>query len=205
MARINLLPWREELRRQRQREFVFILAGAVVLTVLAGAYSWMHINGLIDYQESRNGFLQDEIAEVDKKLKSIQELDQIKARLIARMNVIQQLQSSRPQIVHLFDELVTTLPDGVYLTQVAQRGKQVTLNGQAQSNARVSALMRNVDDSGWLASPGLKVVATRNRGATESEPAAFELVVIQKQPKEEEESLAAAERPGKRKGKGKKR
>jgi type IV pilus assembly protein PilN len=199
MARINLLPWRERLRRQRQREFIFILAGAVVLTVLAGAYSWMHINGLIDYQESRNKFLQDEIAAVDKKLKSIQELDQIKARLIARMNVIQQLQSSRPQIVHLFDELVTTLPDGVYLTQVAQKGKQVTLNGQAQSNARVSALMRNVEDADWLAQPGLKVVETKKQqAATENEPAAFELVIKQKQPKEEEESLSAAAGQGKK-------
>ncbi|MGD2084265.1 MAG: PilN domain-containing protein [Chromatiales bacterium] len=205
MARINLLPWREGLRSRRQREFLFILAGAVVLTVLAGAYSWLHINGLIEYQEKRNGFLRDEIAEVDKKLKSIKELDEIKARLIARMNVIQQLQSSRPQIVHLFDELVITLPDGVYLNRVTQKGKQVTLTGQAQSNARVSALMRNIEDSGWLAKPSLKVVQTQKRGATEAEPASFELVAVQKQPKEDEDTLSMSDDGGNKKAKGKKR
>ena len=193
MARINLLPWREGLRAKRQREFLFITAGAVIVTVLAGAYSWVHINGLVDQQEQRNKFLRDEIVEVDKKIKSIQELDAIKARLIARMNVIQQLQSSRPEIVHLFDELVTTLPDGVYLTRVAQKGKQVMLTGQAQSNARVSALMRNIEDSAWLAQPGLKVVQTQKKGATETEPAAFELAAAQKQPKEDDEGGVSTE------------
>jgi type IV pilus assembly protein PilN len=206
MARINLLPWREGLRAKRQREFIFILAGAVLLTVLGGAYSWIHINGMIDYQERRNKFLRDEIAEVDKKIKSIQELDEIKARLIARMNVIQQLQSSRPQIVHLFDELVTTLPDGVYLTKVTQKGKQVSLAGQAQSNARVSALMRNIEGSDWLTKPGLRVVQVQRRQGSEAEPAAFELVAVQQQPNADEDagSGQGGQKAGgsKRKGKG---
>jgi type IV pilus assembly protein PilN len=188
MARINLLPWREQLRAERQREFGFILVGALIISGLIGFYAWSHVEGLIDDQRARNKFLKDEIAEVDKQLKSIKELDKLKSNLVSRMKVIEQLQSSRPQIVHLFDELVTVLPEGVYLTDVKQSGSLVTLNGQAQSNARVSALMRNIDASEWLTGPKLAVAESRaGRQRTVNEPVRFTVSARQQQPGSDEQ------------------
>jgi len=203
MARINLLPWRERLRKERQREFGFILAGAAVLAGLIGLYAWIHVEGLIDNQRNRNRYLQERIAEVDKQLKSIKELDSLKSNLISRMKVIEQLQSSRPQIVHLFDELVSILPEGVYLTKVVQKGEQLTLDGQAQSNARVSALMRSIEASEWLAAP--KLAVAENKGAKKrasNEPVRFRLTARQQQPGSDKES---GENKGKKGGKGKRR
>ena len=166
MARINLLPWREELRKQRQREFGVMVAGALFITLLLGFYVHLHISGMIDHQKARNGFLKKEIALMDQKIKEIKELEKIKAKLLARINIIQELQSSRPEIVHLFDELVTRTPDGSYLTEVKQSGKSVTINGRAQSNARVSSYMRNVDASQWLGSPSLQVIENKDNTGT---------------------------------------
>ena len=166
MARINLLPWREELRRQRQREFVVMIAGALFITLLLGFYVHLHISGMIDYQKGRNGFLKKEIAQMDNKIKEIQGLEKTKAKLLARINIIQELQSSRPEIVHLFDELVTRTPEGSYLTEVTQKGKAVLINGRAQSNARVSSYMRNVDASSWLGSPSLQVIENKDKTGT---------------------------------------
>lgn len=166
MARINLLPWRDNLRKQRQREFGIMVAGALFITLLLGFYVHLHISGMIDHQEARNGFLKREIAEMDNKIKEIKDLEKTKAKLLARINVIQQLQSSRPEVVHLFDELVTRTPDGAYLVDVKQTGKSVTINGRAQSNARVSSYMRNIDASEWLRSPSLRVIENKDRTGT---------------------------------------
>ncbi len=166
MARINLLPWREERRKQRQREFGVMIAGALSITVLLGVYVNMHISGIIDHQKARNGFLKSEIAEVDQKIKEIKELEKTKAKLLARINIIQELQGSRPEIVHLFDELVTRTPEGSYLTDVEQKGKVVTIKGRAQSNARVSSYMRNVDASKWLGVPNLQVIENKDKTGT---------------------------------------
>ncbi len=166
MARINLLPWRENLRRQRQREFGVMIAGALFITLLLGFYVHLHISGMIDYQKARNGFLKKEIAEMDRKIKEIKDLESTKAKLLARINVIQQLQSSRPEVVHLFDELVTRTPEGSYLTDVTQKVKAVTINGRAQSNARVSSYMRNIDVSEWLHAPSLQVVENKDKTGT---------------------------------------
>jgi type IV pilus assembly protein PilN len=166
MARINLLPWRENLRKQRQREFGLTAVGALVMTLLLGLFVHIRVELMIDHQISRNDYLKREIAEVDRKIREIKELERTKARLLARMNVIQRLQSSRPEVVHLFDELVNTIPDGAFLVQVAQRGKGITLNGRAQSNARVSAYMRNVDASPWIGSPNLQVIENKNQTGT---------------------------------------
>jgi type IV pilus assembly protein PilN len=163
MARINLLPWRETLRRERQREFGVAVAGGLIVTVLLGFYVHLHVAGMIDYQNSRNAFLKREIAEVDKKIAEIKDLEKTKARLLARMNVIQQLQASRPEIVHLFDELVTTTPEGVFLTKIEQKGDTVTLFGNAQSNARVSAYMRNVEASQWITNPVLQIIENKDK------------------------------------------
>jgi type IV pilus assembly protein PilN len=159
MANINLLPWREAERSRRQREFGFMLAGGLVLALAVAFYMHIHVEGLIDHQNSRNAYLEGEIAALNRKIKEIRDLEKTKANLIARMDIIQRLQESRPEIVHLFDELVDTLPEGVYLTQVKQQERNLDLNGLAQSNARVSAYMRNIDASAWIGRSKLQVIS----------------------------------------------
>jgi len=161
MARINLLPWRAELRKQRQKEFIAVTMAALLST--GGVLSFVHycIGSRIDYQSQRNRYLESEISLLDKKIKEIEELEAKKKRLIAKMEVIQQLQSSRPEIVHLFDELARTIPEGVYLTDLTQSDANLTVNGMAQSNARVSAYMRNLESSPWMKEPLLNVIETK--------------------------------------------
>jgi type IV pilus assembly protein PilN len=177
MARINLLPWREELRRERQREFLSLGAGALVLTAAVMGYVHLHIAATIDNQQSRNNFLQSEIRNVDKKIAEIKELEKKKEQLIARMRVIEQLQRNRPEIVHLFDELVKLTPDGLYFTSLTQKGSELSIEGKAQSNARVSALIRNLAGSKWFAQPDLKVI--QNRDKKEDQLRKFTVVVKQ--------------------------
>lgn len=165
MARINLLPWRENLRKKKQRDFGFATVLALVVTAGLCAGVFFYVESMIKYQERRNGFLKREIAEVDRQIKEIEGLERTKAKLIARMNVIQELQSSRPQVVHLFDELVKTIPEGSYLTKLAQAGNGLTLEGRAQSNARVSTYMRNIDGSPWLSNPVLQVISNEQKDA----------------------------------------
>ena len=167
MARINLLPWRENLRKKRQRDFGIAALVSVLVVAVACAGAHFYIEGMIKHQEKRNGFLKREIAEMDKKIKEIEELEKTKAKLIARMNVIQELQGSRPQIVHLFDELVETIPDGTFLTKLEQQGSSLSMDGRAQSNARVSAYMRNIETSEWLGNPSLKVISNESKNDEE--------------------------------------
>jgi len=160
MAQINLLPWREELRKQRRTEYLTLLGIFAVIALLVwGAVHW-HFNERIDYQKSRNAFLQAEITKLDKKIKEIQELEKEKERLLARMKAIETLQTSRPIIVHIFDELVDSLPEGVYLKEISQTGSKIVIKGVAQSNARVSNYMRNVEKSDWLKNPTLDIIQT---------------------------------------------
>ncbi len=160
MARINLLPWREEQRNQRKTEYLTIVGLCAVGALLVwGAVHW-HFNERIDYQNSRNEFLQSEISKLDVKIQQIRELEKEKERLLARMKAIETLQTSRPIIVHIFDELVTSLPEGVYLKEIAQVGPKITIRGVAQSNARVSNYMRNVERSDWLKNPSLDIIQT---------------------------------------------
>jgi len=162
MIRINLLPWREEARKKKQRRFMMLLTTAVI-GMAALIFGWrMLVDGQIEHQNARNDFLKAEIAKVDEKLKEIEELDKTKASILARMQVIQDLQSNRPEAVHMMDELVFAVPDGVFLTEMAQAGRTIRLNGLAQSNARVSALMRNAEQSEWLGDPQLQIV--QNKG-----------------------------------------
>ncbi len=186
MARINLLPWRDNLRKQRQREFGVMIAGALFITLLIGFYAHLHISGMIDHQKARNGFLKKEIAEMDGKIKEIKDLESTKAKLLARINVIQQLQSSRPEVVHLFDELVTRTPEGSYLTDVQQKGKSVTINGRAQSNARVSSYMRNIDASEWIHTPSLQVIENKDKTGTGFSHFTMSVVQINKNSSEDD-------------------
>ena len=160
MAKINLLPWREERRKQLTQDFIRQAVLGAVLAAAVGGYAWYHVNGLIAQQEERNAYLEEQIAVLEEEIREIRELEETKQQLLARMNVIQRLQQRRPQIVHLFSELADTLPDGVYLTSVTQSGDELTLQGRAESNARVSAYMRNLGGSPWLKSPRLEVIET---------------------------------------------
>ena len=160
MAKINLLPWREELRKQKQQEFAFMSAGAGIIAGLIVLLAHFHVDGMINNQTERNTFLENEIDILDQRIGRIKELEKMKADLLARMNVIQELQRSRPESVHLMDEMVRTLPDGVYLSKFTQKDKDLSMGGVAQSNARVSDYMRNIDSSNWLADPRLNQIKT---------------------------------------------
>jgi type IV pilus assembly protein PilN len=166
MARINLLPWREAERKRRQREFLVMSATALAATLAVALGLRFHVNGLITSQEERNQFLQTEIGLLNKQISEIQDLEKTKANLLARMNVIQQLQESRPEVVHLFDELVIGIPEGVYLTKIDQSGRSVVLEGRAQSNARVSAFMRNIESSEWIGKPLLLLIEHKDKTGT---------------------------------------
>ncbi|MBM4199984.1 MAG: PilN domain-containing protein [Gammaproteobacteria bacterium] len=155
---INLLPWRAELRQQKKREFFARIALAVLSTLLVMLSVHLQIARTIERQTRRNEFLKAEIRVLDDKIKEIQNLDTQKRRLIARMEVIQQLQLSRPAMVHVFDEIVRTVPEGVSLTDLTQTDKKMIVNGVAQSNGRVSAYLRNLESSPWLTRPMLNVI-----------------------------------------------
>lgn len=168
MPRINLLPWREELRKRRQRDFG-IAAGVAMGVGVAVVFGCIRIwDARINHQNQLNERLNAEIVVLRGQIDEIAGLETQKQRLLARMEIIEQLQRSRPEIVHLFDELAERLPDGVYLTQVRQTGNRIELRGVAQSSTRVSALMRQLDASPWLTNPGLSVVETRQDGSTRS-------------------------------------
>ena len=181
MAHINLLPWRETLRKERQKEFVSTAAFAAVASGIIVFYVHIHMNGLIQYQEKRNTYLDNEITLLEKKIAEIKELESTKKALLDRMNIIQELQVLRPGVVHLFDELVTTLPDGAHLASLAQRASQLTITGRAESNARVSAYMRKLDASDWLTDPTLDVIETKE--ANNMRISNFQLKVEQTGPK----------------------
>ena len=146
-TRINLLPWREELRRERRVRFLTILGIAALAAVGVWYLVTLYFDGLIEYQNSRNQYLQTEIAALDEKIKEVKNLEDQIQRLKDRMQAIQELQVSRPDVVRLFDELIETLPEGVFLKEVNQQGNVITIRGVAQSNARVSNFMRNIEDS----------------------------------------------------------
>ena len=158
MARINLLDWRQEKREKRQRNFLGSLAFTALIggAVLFGMHS--KVNGDISFQQSRNARLKSEISAIEKQIKEIRELEKVKQALLARMRVIEQLQRSRTEIVHFFDELVTTVPDGLYVTKVAQSGRTTTVDGVAESNGRISTYIRNLDNSDWFTNAKLIVI-----------------------------------------------
>lgn len=164
MPRINLIPWREAQRKQKRQEFI---VGSVIALAAAGAITLLvnlQMQSAIDYQGQRNQYLKDQISDLDKQIAEIQELDARKQALLARMQVIEQLERSRAEVVHLFDQLVRTLPDGVYLTSVKQSQRRIQLKGMAQSSTRVSNYMRNIDASEWLADPALAILETKGSG-----------------------------------------
>jgi type IV pilus assembly protein PilN len=156
MAKINLLPWRADRRKQREREFYMMLGASVVAAVLAVLLWVWWMGARIDNQDARNAYLKDQIHQLDGKLEKIKDLEKTKSKLLSRKQIIEQLQASRTQMVHLFDELVKTVPDGVRLRSLKQTGDTLTLEGVAQSNASVANYMRNLDASPYLTRSDLK-------------------------------------------------
>ncbi|HJS36050.1 MAG TPA: PilN domain-containing protein [Pseudoxanthomonas sp.] len=201
MARINLLPWRAERRVQRQREFYVMLGAAAIAGLLLSFLLWFHYDGQVSGQTERNDFLKDEIAKVQAQNKEIERLDEQKRRLLARKDVIEKLQANRSQMVHLFDSLVRTIPDGVMLANIKQEGEVLTLQGRAQSNARVSTYMRNLETSGWMTKPELSIIEAKpeevktltNTGAGSALPYVFTLQVRLANPTAEQEAETAAD------------
>lgn len=187
MPHINLLPWRDELRKRREKEFIIT---AVIATLMMGGVVLgvhLHYESRIAYQNQRNSFIEAEISALDKKIKEIDNLKKERDSLIARTKVIQDLQAGRPEIVHVFDELVTTLPDGVYYTKVAQKGRALNLHGVAQSNARVSSLMRSLNTSTWFENPSLVEITADLHKDTSVRLSKFNLNVSQAKKKKQDE------------------
>jgi type IV pilus assembly protein PilN len=189
MTRINLLPWREELRQERQKQFMTMLALCVLLAAAIIGAIHILMNSKIDYQNSRNRFMQGEIQKLDAEIQEIAELQRVRRSLVERMEVIQDLQASRPSIVHLFTELVTTVPNGVYLKTLEQNADSLRVTGEAESNARVSTYMRNLNNSDWLKDPNLDVIQIEDKTVTRI--SSFILSVKQTSPNaaEQEEAL----------------
>lgn len=165
MPRINLLPWRDEERKERKLKFLVALGAAAIAALAVTGVGYMMMDSMISAQEGRNSRLKAEIIELDKQIEKINSLEADKARFIARMDVIEKLQRSRPEIVHVFDEIAKQLPDGVYLTGLSQNGTRLKFEGVAQSSTRVSAFMRNIDGSSYLKNPELDIVETKKNDA----------------------------------------
>lgn len=185
MAKINLRPWREELRAEKQKQFVVMILGAAI--VAGGAvFLWKSdMDSRIAYQQSRNAYIETATKKLDQQIREIDSLKRKRDELLARMKVIQDLQGKRPVIVRVFDELVRTLPDGLFYTELKKAGEKVDIVGMAESNSRISSLMRQFEDSDWFANPNLSnVSAADNQRAGYSQ---FNLSVQQKTPEPEGE------------------
>jgi len=161
MPRINLLPWREEQRKERKLAFMVALGAGTGAAVIAAFGAYLMFGSMISGQEARNETLRSEIKVLDKQIEEINNLESAKQKFIARMEIIEKLQRSRPEIVHVFDEIVRTVPEGVYLTGVKQTDKRLKFEGVAQSSTRVSAFMRAIDGSEWLKNPELELIETK--------------------------------------------
>lgn len=193
MANINLLPWRADRRKQREREFYMMLLGTAVAAsaVLLAAILWM--GHLISNQSSRNAYLQDQIKGLEKQIEEIQELDKTRSALLTRKEIIEQLQSNRSQMVHLFDEMVKTIPDGARLASMKQAGEVLTLEGIAESNSRVASYMRNIDVSPWMGRTDLRKIENKSaaKDVEKKLPYAFSLDVKLRKPQSDKDAADA--------------
>jgi type IV pilus assembly protein PilN len=189
MAHINLLPWRAERRKIRQREF-FMQLGAAALAAIGVLFLWWFwMDMRIDNQNDRNAYMQDQIKQVDARLEKIKDLEKVRAQLLARKQIIEQLQANRSQMVHLFDELVKTIPSSGRLTSIKQTGDQMVLGGVAQSNASVAEYMRNIEASPWMGQADLS--KTENSHDASRMPYSFGLTVALSKPKDDSNAQGA--------------
>jgi type IV pilus assembly protein PilN len=192
MPRINLIPWREAERKRKRQEFGVGALGALIVAGLLAFLVSLQMGAAIDSQNERNQYLKEEIAKLDKQITEILALEQQKQRLRARIQVIEQLERSRPEIVHVFDQLVRTIPDGINLISLKQTDRKLQLKGLAQSSTRVASYMRNIDASEWLTDPALDILETKGAGEGGSE---FTLNALQENPQiaaNSDEQVAAA-------------
>ncbi len=179
MAGINLLPWREAARKKSQQQFVMTAVGAVLLGAATVGAGYAYMQGRIAYQEARNQYLTTEIKKLDSKIAEIKTLDAQRKALLDRIAVIERLQSTRPGIVHLFDEMVNALPKGLYLTQLKQTENKIKIEGKAESNARVSSYMNKLNASPWLSSSDLNTISVSKNNKNDSRLRYFSLNVTQ--------------------------
>lgn len=196
MPQINLLPWRQLERAQNQREFGLMVVGALMAAAAVTLLTWWGISSSIDRQRERNDVLKQEIAQLDKQITEILGLEAQRERLIARMEIISKLQRSRPEVVHVFDQLARVLPEGVYLTSVKQDDRKIELKGVAQSSTRVSTLMRNIEASAWLADPQLQVIEAARSGTGSD----FTLLAVQKGTAPADDDSGKPKRPNRASG-----
>ncbi|MBE9515795.1 MAG: PilN domain-containing protein [Proteobacteria bacterium] len=203
MTQLNLLPWREMRRKEVDRQLMSVLAFVGIAMAALVFYAHLHVTGMIENQQARNKFLTDEIAKVDKQIAEIKELKKQRQALISRMNIIYQLQGDRTQIVHVFDDFVKKLPEGVYFNSIKQKGKNFTLKGIAQSNARVSALMRNLDESNWFTKPNLKVINVRKGKNSTDRVSQFDMTIVQTDKAAKKAAKKAVKKRGKKAVRGK--
>ena len=187
MTRINLLPWREERRQDQKKQFGILAVMMILLGAAVVGLIHIQMVSKIDYQLSRNKFMTSEIAKVDDQIKEIRELKKVRRSLLERMEVIQALQTSRPEIVHLFTEIVSTVPNGVYLRNLTQKDDNLEMTGEAESHARVSTYMRNLSDSEWLKDPSLTVIEVQDKKVNRI--STFTLRVKQTSPNAVEEDI----------------
>lgn len=187
MARINLLPWREQLREERKQRFLVAMGGTLIIAAGLIFLGGQYLDSAMKQQNARNEFIKKEIAVLDARIKEISELKERRAQLLERMKIIQDLQGNRPISGRIFDQMVRTLPDGVFFTELKRTDKSIAIVGAAESNNRVSSLMRNLDASEWLMAPNLTEVKAVTAGAVD-QANVFQLTVKQVQPGQEGES-----------------
>ena len=191
MVKINLLPWRDERRQQLTKEFYYMLAAAAILAggiVFAGNY---YFDKSIEIQNKRNQYIQSEITKLDAQIEEIKELEKKKSDLLARKEVIEELQASRTQMVHMFDEMVKTIPNGVFLEKINQQGNRISMEGYAQSHSRVSAYMRQLESSEWFR--GVDVEFIKVDESIDTHDQKFKLRFLLVNPKKQENDAATAE------------
>lgn len=182
MTHINLLPWRARLREERKREFIIILSAALGVTLVLMIIIHSIVETWFQNQEKRNAYLRQEILLLDTQISDLKDMQRQKEELLARMAIIQELQENRLLVVHLFDDLVRLLPEGVFLTSIKRDSQTITFQGRAQTNTRVSTFMRNLEGSKWYKQPVLQEIKTDEKLSAFS--SIFSLQVQQKMPDE---------------------
>jgi len=193
MRKINLLPWREELRRERQRNFLILLAAAAAAAALCVFLISRYYDARISAQDARNSYLTNEIAKLDRRIERIEQLDETRASLLDRKEVIEDLQANRTLMVRLFDQLVRTVPSGIRLTAVTQTGDQIEINGTSQSNARVSTYLRNLESSAVLHEPTLGIIEVDPESDDPQMPFRFRISATVAAPETLDDETAPAE------------
>lgn len=195
MIRINLLPHREMRRKQQQEQFFVLLAGFAAIGVAVWFVVHTYLSDAFDEQSSRNKYLQAEIVKLDKQIEEIKSLQEQIASLLARKKVVETLQSNRSEVVHLLDQMVRQLPDGIYLKSIKQTGTKVTITGLTQSQARVSTLMRNLEGSRQLENPGLIEIKAASQGGVRSNEFTMTIDVTRSKPEEPPKAKPAPKPP----------